>query len=183
MAMCYILDKYNSSWKDEYYASDKNLFDYFISRFTVETTELPKDKIQYSISNYNTNKVIDNHTKSYNKFNNQSGTRITLVFKEKPQFRGFDPMNAESVNENTVLHNTLLKLKGKNDNGLFISNWPVVSQYEEQIWFVNKVILFVPEKEIHVTANQLVIATDNVKITWSGSVRKTGENEIVINCN
>lgn len=42
-------------------------------------------------------------------------------------------MHADAINDNTVLHTTLLKLKGENDNNLFITNWQVVTNFSEQI--------------------------------------------------
>ena len=127
--------------------------------------------------------MLDKHVKNFDEFQNQKGVKITLSYKNNPQFRGFDPMHAEAINDSTVLHTTLLKLKGDNDNELFISNWQVITQYTGQIWFVDKIVVFVPEQEIMLTDNKkLEIKMDNIFISWEGAVKSKGENEIVFIC-
>ena len=92
-------------------------------------------------------------------------------------------MNAEAINDSTVLHTTLLKLKGNNDNELFISNWPVITHYTEQIWFVDKIIVFVPEEDIKLTDNkQIEIKNENILISWQGVAKRKNKNEIEIIC-
>jgi len=179
MAMCCILDKYKENWEKEYYTSGMKLYDFFISQFEIEEIDFDDTKIEYAISKYHTQTIIENHIKNFDKFQNQNGVKVTLKFKNSPQFRGFDPMH----NDSTVLHTTLLKLKGDNDNELFISNWQVITIYTGQIWFVDKIIIFVPEQDIVLTDDkQLAIKTKNISISWKGAVKSKGENEIVFIC-
>ena len=183
MSMCFILDKYKKNWKKEYYTSGMKLYDFFISQFEVEEIDFNDIEIEYAISKYHTQKLLDKHVKNFDEFQNQKGVKITLSYKNNPQFRGFDPMHAEAINDSTVLHTTLLKLKGDNDNELFISNWQVITQYTGQIWFVDKIVVFVPEQEIMLTDNKkLEIKMDNIFISWEGAVKSKGENEIVFIC-
>jgi len=183
MAMCYILDKYNQNWKNEYYSSKIKLYDYFISQFNIEKSISPEKEIDYALSKFHTQLLIDNHTKNLNKFYNQSGIKIILNFINTPQFRGFDPMNAEAINDSIVLHSTLLKLKGSNNNELFITGWPAITHYSDQIWYVNSVILFIPEKEVELfDNNRIVIKNENVTINWKGTIKTKSESEILFDC-
>jgi len=183
MAICFILDKYKENWKKEYYASKMKLYDFFISRFNVEKITSAEVEIDYALSKYHTQLLIDNHIRNLNNFHNQNGVKVTLIYKNSPQFRGFDPMHAEAINDSTVIHTTLLNLRGDNENQLFISNWPVVSHFTEQIWFVNKIIVFVPEEGIKKIDNKRIeIKTENIVISWVGTVNSIGEKEIEIIC-
>ena len=135
------------------------------------------------LSNYHTQLLSEKHLKNFDEFQNQKGVKVILTFRNTPQFRGFDPMNAEAINDSTVLHTTLLKLKGNNDNELFISNWPVITYYTNQIWYVNSVTLFVPEKEIELFDNtRIVIKNENLLINWEGTINNKSENEVMFNC-
>jgi hypothetical protein len=184
MAMCYILDKYKHDWKKEYYSSKMKLYDYFISQFNIGKPHTPEIEIDYSISKFQTQLLVDNHTKNLNQFYNQKGLKIVLTFKNTPQFRGFDPMNAEAINDSIVLHSTLLKLEGSNNNGLFITGWPVITHFPDQIWYVNSVILFVPEEEVQLSGdNRIVIKNENVTINWEGTVMSKSGNEVRFSCN
>lgn len=183
MAMCFILDKYKQNWKNEYYSSKMKLYDYFISQFSIEKPTSPKIEIDYAISRFHTQRLIENHTKNLNQFHNQSGTKIILNFKNTPQFSGFDPMHAEAINDSVVLHSTLLKLKGSKDNGLFITNWPVITHYTDQIWYVNSVLLFVPEPDFELPDNnKITIKNENVTIHWEGTIKSRSANEISFDC-
>ena len=183
MAMCYILDKYKQNWKKEYYSSEMKLYDYFISQFNIEKTISPEIEIDYALSKFHTQLLIDNHIKNLNQFHNQNGIKVILNFKNTPQFKGFDPMHAEAINDSLVLHSTLLKLKGGNNNELFITGWPVITHYTDQIWYVDSVILFVPEKEVELfDNNRIVIKNENLLINWEGTIDNKSENEILFNC-
>jgi hypothetical protein len=140
--------------------------------------------IDYSISQFHTQNLIENHQKKLNKFQNQNGIKITLRYKQTPQFRGFDPMHAEAINDSTVLHKTFLNLQGNKNNQLFISNKQVLTNYTEQIWFVNTVTLFINKENLELTENkQIIIKTDNISINWEGEVLNTSKKEIEFLCN
>ena len=182
IAMCYILDKYKQNWKKEYYSSKMKLYDYFTSQFNIEKPISPEIEIDYALSKFHTQLLIDNHTKNLNQFYDQGGIKITLKFKNTPQFRGFDPMNAEAINDSTVLHSTLLKL-GRNNNELFITSWPVITHFNDQIWYVNSIVLFVPEKEVElIDNNRIVVKNENVTINWEGTIETKSESDVLVNC-
>ena len=98
-------------------------------------------------------------------------------------FNGFDPMKAESINDSTVLHSTLLKLNGDQNSELFITSWPVITYYARQIWFIKRVVLFVPEDEFDLSdRNRIVIKNSHLLINWKGSIKEKSENELLFIC-
>lgn len=183
MAMCYILDKYKQNWKKEFYSSEMKLYDYFIAQFNIQNAVSPEIEVDYAVSKFQTQQLIDNHTKNLQQFYNQSGIKIVLHFTNTPQFRGFDPMNAEAINDSVVLHSTLLKLEGSQNNELFITGWPVVTHDTGQIWHVDSVTLFVPEKEVEISDNRIAIKNENLTISWEGTLKNKSEKEILFHCN
>ena len=184
MAMCYILDKYKTGWKTQYYSSGMELCDFFISQFNVEDIIFDESEVLYSLSEYNTQNLIDEHVQNLDKFYKQNGVKVILNFNENPQFKGFDPMHAEAINDSTVLHSTLLKLQGNFNNELFISGWPVITVFQEQIWNVSRVILYVPDNEIQISDNNhLKVQNDDISISWEGNINYVNKNEIIINSN
>ncbi len=182
LAMCIILDKYFNNWQVEYYSKKTDIFDFFISKFKPEKEELKINKEYFDLSKFHTKQIILNHHISLNKFNSQQGKKITLKFYKYPQFRGFDPMHAESINDTTVLHKTFLRLSGGEKNELFITNKDVVTITDKEIWFVEKVILFVPKQNILIKNNRIMIDIEGVTISWSGEIKMKDENEIIFNC-
>ncbi len=110
------------------------------------------------------------HLTSFNKFNTQQGIKITLQFNRHPQFKGFDPMHAEAIDDSTILHTTMLRLSGSDnpDNELFINNTDAIMRVDGEIWFVNKVILFVPGENILIKNSRIVIDIPGGKISWAG---------------
>lgn len=182
MAMCFILNKHFNNWQSEFYSKDLSLYDFFISRFKPQKEELEIDSICYDISKFHTHQAVLDHQVSLNKFNAQQGIKITLEFNQNPQFKGFDPMNAESINDSTVLHKTLLRLSGGENNNLFITNRNTVTIIDGEIWFVKKLILFAPEKSIIIKNNRIVVDIEGISISWTGKLKMKNENEIIFNC-
>lgn len=180
-AMCYILDKHLDNWQSEFYSQNSSLYEFFISKFKPQKEILEIDSMYYDLSKFHTHLTILEHDVSFNKFNNQEGVKITLKFKQTPQFEGFDPMSAESINDSTVLHKTFLKLSRGEKNKLFLTN-DVVTVIDNQIWFVKEVILFVPEENIILENNQIVVETEKESISWSGKLKVKDQNEIIFNC-
>lgn len=182
MAMCFILDNHFDNWQTDYYSKDLSLYNYFISRFTPQKKNLEIDPMYYQLSAFHTQQEIREHQISINKFNTQPGIRITLNFTENPQFKGFDPMNAESVNDSTILHKTILRLTGSGNDEIFITNKQAVTIIENEIWFVKKVILFAPEEDIILNNGRIEINTEGKSVNWSGTLKKQDANEIVFKC-
>ncbi len=183
MAMCYILDKHKQNWKEEYYSSKMKLYDYFISQFNTGNPVSPEIEVDYALSKFHTQLLTDNHARNLDQFHNQSGIKVILNFSNAPQFRGFDPMHAEAINDSTVLHSTLLKLKGGGNNELFITGWPAITHYAAQIWHVNSVILFIPEDEVELFDDtRIVIKNESVSIDWNGTLKTRSANEVLFTC-
>ncbi len=182
MAMCFILNKHIDNWQNEYYSKDLSLYDYFISKFNPQKEELEIDSMYYDLSKFHTHQEILKHQVSFNKFNTQYGIKITLKFNQYPQFKGFDPMHAESINDSTILHKTFLRLSGGKNDKLFITNENVVTIIDEEIWFVKKAILFAPKESILMENNSIVIDVDGKNVSWTGTLKIKTENEIVYIC-
>jgi hypothetical protein len=182
MAMCYILNKYFNNWQSDYYSKEISLYSYFISRFNPQKEELKVNSSFFSLSNFHTQQAIVEHQMSYDKFMNQPWTKITLEFSKTPKFEGFDPMNAESINDSIILHSTILKLSNGDENKLFINYDRAITLIDKEIWFVRKVILFAPKENILIKNNNIFIDTKKINIAWTGKLKKKNENEIIFNC-
>jgi len=182
MAMCYILDKYFNNWQSDYYSKEISLYSYFMSRFNPQKEELKIDSSFFSLSNFHTQQAIVKHQMSYDKFINQPGTKITLEFSETPKFEGFDPMNAESINDSIILHSTILKLSNGDENKLFINYDRAITLIDKEIWFVKKVNLFATKENILIENKKIFIDTEKINIAWTGKLKKKNENEIIFNC-
>ncbi|MDZ7738497.1 MAG: hypothetical protein U5K32_05410 [Bacteroidales bacterium] len=97
MAMCFILNQRFDDWQTEYYTDKLSLYDFFISKFNPQKEELEIGSAYFKLSNYHTGQEILQHQVSFDQFNAQNGIKITLNFNQRPQFKGFDPMNPEPV--------------------------------------------------------------------------------------
>lgn len=182
MAMCFILNKHIDNWQSEYYSEGLSLYDFFIHKFKPQKEELEINSWYYDVSKFHTHKQILEHQVSFDKFNTQKGIKIILKFNKNPQFNGFDPMHAESINDSTILHKTLLRLSGGENDKLFVTNKNAVTIIDEEIWFVKKVILFAPEESILIKNNRIVVDVEGENIFWTGKLIMKTENEIIFNC-
>lgn len=182
MAMCFILDNHFKDWQSEYYSKDLSLYDFFIHKFTPQKEELEIDSMYYQLSKFYTHQELLGHQNSFNNFVAQPGIKVTLNFKQSPQFKGFDPMHAESINDSTILHKTFLRLSGSGNDGIFVTNKEVVTVIDKEIWFVKKVILFAPEKGILINNDRIEIIVEGKNVLWYGKLKMKAENEIVFNC-
>ncbi|MGM0667422.1 MAG: hypothetical protein ACQETA_08885 [Bacteroidota bacterium] len=182
MAMCYILDRYHPGWKKEFYGGSTYLSDFFISKLDAEKLELEYPDSFLSLSTYHTHKLIEKHRRNFESFNTHAGVEIVMEFESSPQFRGFDPMNAEAINDSTVLHTTLLSL-GKNDNSLFFANYDAVTIDRGQIWFVKKLRFFLEDiSDLKLNDDKVNISTDGVEISWTGEITNREQDRIIIRC-
>ncbi len=182
MAMCVLLDRQNSQWKSEYYASGMKLYDYFVTQFSFNDAGFQEIAVDCAISKFHTQKIRDRHFENLHRFNRQSGIKVTLNFRKPPEFRGFDPMHAEAINDSVVLHTTLLSLKGSDRNELFITGWPALTQSTDEIWHVKSVTLFLPEKETEIRRDRIIVKGEHVSIVWEGTVERKGSGEVWVEC-
>lgn len=176
-AMCYLLDKYHTNWKTEYYTSGLGLFDFFVSKFEPEPAGLPDLAEEYALSSLHTNNQIAERKAELTRFYKQPGTKIILDFQSTPQFRGFDPVNTFAIDDDTILHKNSLRLEG-GENQLFIEGREIVTIVKEQVFFVEQAILFVPDGAIDLQDDKIVIQDDGVNIRWTGNVSERNENLI-----
>ena len=165
MAQCIILSKFFPGWQNEYYASGQYLNDFFFLKFKPQTTTLPSLSYYESKAKHFTMLAIKRHHDELTEFNNQNGIRITLNFERIPNFKGFDPMHAQSVTDNLILHNSLLKL-GMNNNQLNIFNHRVLTTIKDQVWFVKQLAFYVDDSNIDMSNNRIRIKLKNIDIEW-----------------
>lgn len=182
MGMCFILNKHFDNWQSDYYTGSLSLYDFFVSKFKPHREELEIDPSYYSLSKFHTQNEVLSHQVSFDEFNSQQGMKITLKFNQTPQFEGFDPMSAESINDSTILHKTFLRLSGDDNNELFITDKKTTTIIEEEIWFVREVVLFAPKESVIIENNKIVINTEGIDISWSGTLKMESDNMITFDC-
>lgn len=179
MVQCLLLSRTFKSWQTDYYNSGLALNDYFFSKFTPRLVSLPTLTSYEAKAKYFTSLEKEKHTRHLEAFGNQRGVKVTLLFDSLPEFRGFDPMHAESINDSLTLHSTLLKL-GKGKNQFSAINQSTLTLTNKQIWFVKKVVLFVPEQAIKLNKNIFLIKNDTVTLHWHYLNQTKKENEYII---
>lgn len=182
LMQCLILSKYFDDWQSEYYSSGLFLYDYFVRKMLPKEVILPDLTYDSAKAKYFT--LIENkrHTSNFETFTKQPGIKLILTFQEFPEFRGFDPMHAEAINDSIILHSTLLKL-GKADNTLSILNYQTISTIADQIWSVKTVEIFVPKESISVNNKKLIVSYNNtIKINWTyvSRIKKGDEYEFTL---
>jgi hypothetical protein len=182
LAMSLILSNFFEGWQSEYYQDSLSLYDFFISRFGPEKVNLNIDSSYFRMSSFYTGLAVENHRKSMERFHDQSGVRLVLKFKSFPQFRGLDPMNAEAVDDSTILHSTLLSLVGGADNKLFMTNRKALTIYEDDIWFVNKVVVILPRNKVEIKDDLIVISGKGLNLFWKGEVVADDNEEVFFVC-
>lgn len=179
MMQCLLLSRNFKNWQTDYYNSGLTLNDYFFSKFKPQQVKLPPLDGYQAKAKYFTTAEKEKHKQNLEIFNNQSGLRITLLFDKSPEFRGFDPMHAEAINDSLILHSTLLKL-GKGSNYFNMANHRTVTQTNGQVWFVKSVTFFIPESAIRIDKNVFICNTENVSINWQFLKQVRRENEYII---
>ena len=182
MAMCYILDRYNDSWKVQFYSQSESLYDFFISHFKIKKTPLNISKDNVAICQYHTDQIKQQHERNYDDFMSQSGTKIILDFVNIPQFRGFDPMNAEAINDSTVLHKTLLKLTNGKGDELYLNNHKAITVFDDIIWNTKQVILFVDKDVIEITDDNITVEQPGLNLTWKGELKNYINDSCYFDC-
>jgi hypothetical protein len=179
MVQCLILSKYFKNWQPEYYASGLYLYDYFLSKFKPQNTNLPDLKFYEAKTKYFTALEKEKHISNLINFNNQNGIKVTAMFNEIPDFRGFDPMHAEAINDSMIIHYTLLRL-GKGNNHFNLTNYRALSTNTDQIWFIKRVSFFVQENDIKLDENRLRCNNGTLDIDWKTVSQIRNGNEYLI---
>ncbi|AKD54580.1 hypothetical protein SD10_06305 [Spirosoma radiotolerans] len=165
MLQCLLLSRTVKNWQSAYYQSGLSLNDYFFTKFIPKQISLPDLATYQARATYFTALVKEKHTQHLAAFHQQDGVKVTLLFKRVPDFRGFDPMHAESMNDSLTLHSTLFKV-GKSNNHLTIVDQPVLSLTRDQIWFVKQVTFFVPASAVSFNNNTFTCQTQQVAVSW-----------------
>lgn len=180
LMQCLILSNHFENWQPEYYKSGSLLNDFFFSKFEPKQTSLPDLECYKSKAKYFTVLEIQNHKTRLESFNNQNGLKITLKFKETPDFKGFDPMNAEALNDSLILHTTMLKLAKSDSNQFSAINYKVITSITDQIWFVKSLTFFTQENTLLFDNNRFICNNGNVDINWEIVDKLKKGNEYVI---
>ena len=182
MAMCYILDKVSDGWQEAFYAGGSHLYDFFMSQFNVQQVELPRLDVYQALSNLHTPQLAEQRQARYQAFLDQAGVKVVLQFESFPQFRGFDPMNAEAISDKLIFHKTSLNL-AKADNQLFVANEDVVTLIQDQLWFVKQAMFFVESREhIHFEEGRVKVAVPGITLQWAAELISDEEGEMVFVC-
>ncbi|MBT1687354.1 hypothetical protein, partial [Dawidia soli] len=179
MAQCIILTRCFKGWQKEYYNSGMQLNDFFFSKLPGRQVKLPSLASYEAKAEYFTAQEREKHSKNLEAFNNQAGRKITLIFNTQPEFRGFDPMHAEAVNDSLIIHSTLFKL-GKGANSFTAINQPILARINKQVWFVKQVTFFVPENTVKFENGLFTCANEAVSVHWKYFKRDERENEYII---
>lgn len=165
MIQCLILSKHFTNWQEDYYSSGLYLNDYFFKKFNPQIVVLPDLSTYIEDSKYFTKIASQKHKDNFNEFNKQKGIKITLIFKSIPDFKGFDPMNAEAFNDSTILHSTILKL-GKMNNKLEFINYKAITSIAGQIWVVKSIVFFLPLQSSFFKDDRLIYNVNGININW-----------------
>lgn len=179
MIQCLLLGQKFKNWQSEYYRSGLPLNDFFFAKFKPRHSQLPELEEYLAKAKYFTAIEQDKHAVNLESFNNQSGLKITISFKSPPEFRGFDPMHAEAVNDSLVLHTTLLKL-GKGTNYFTAANVRTETLVKGGIWTVKTVIIFIPDDNISLENNIVKYDGQHIQINWHYTTElKTGNAYLI----
>lgn len=182
MAMCYIIDRYYNNWQEEFYESGENLYDFFNSKFETGRINVNIPDVFFAMSNFYVAKEIKKHQVNYEEFNSQNGIRVSMEFNNKPSVRGFDPMNAEAINDSIILNKTLLRLIN-GDNSLFITNTPAVSVIGDEVWTVKRLSFFVEERsDIKYNGKRLVISLEGINVEWNADLQYETADSVFFRC-
>ncbi|HEY2583075.1 MAG TPA: hypothetical protein VGI43_14790 [Mucilaginibacter sp.] len=182
MVQCLLLDENFKKWQPEYYRSGLSLSDFFFSKFKPRQVQLPDLAAYMAKAKYFTAIEKDKHSVNMQSFNSQGGLKITILFKSSPEFRGFDPMHAEAVNDSLIIHTTLLKL-GKGTNYFTAANERAVTLVEGSIWTVKSVTFFAPDGGISLENNTLKYDGQHIRVNWHYTVETKTGNEYLITVN
>jgi len=180
MVQCLLLSGKFKKWQPEYYASGLMLNDYFFSKFKLRQVKLPYLSGYEAKSKYFTNIEKEKHQQHLQVFNNQAGLKITLLFNSFPQFKSFDPMHAEAVNDSLIIHSTSLKLGNGNDNYFNMTDQATLTAIHNEVWFVKSITLYVPQDAIRVNGKTFACNAANVNINWRFLNLEKRENEYIV---
>lgn len=179
MVQCLLLDQKFKNWQPEYYRSGLSLSDFFFSKFNPRHAQLPNLAVYLAKAKYFTAIEKNKHIINLESFNNHGGLKITLLFKSPPEFRGFDPMHAEAVNDSLILHSTLLKL-GKGANYFTAANEHTATLVKGSIWTVKSVTFFLPDDKISLENNTLKYEGQRIQVNWHYIAKTKTDNAYLI---
>ena len=182
LAMCYILDKFSDGWQEAFYAGGSHLYDFFMAQFNVQQTDLPGLDAYLALSSFHTPQLMEQRQARYQAFIDQPGVQVVLQFGSFPQFRGFDPMNAEAISDELIFHKTTLNL-AKADNQLFVANEDVVTTIQDQVWFVKQAVFFVDSKEdVWFEEGRVEVAVPGITLQWTAELISDEDGKMVFSC-
>ena len=182
MAMCYIIDRYYDNWQEEFYGSGEKLYDFFKSKFETRVVNVDIPDIFFAVSNFYVAEEKTKHQLNYEKFNSGSGIKVSMEFNTAPSVRGFDPMNAEAVNDSIIINKTLLRLMN-GDNSLFITNTPAVTVIGDEVWTIKKLMFFVDKRsDIEYEGNKLIISHGGINVEWDADIKFERSDSVAFSC-
>lgn len=181
LAQCLILARQGfSNWEQEYFASDLLLSDFLFSRLPVQEITVPDIEDLKTCASYFLSEMRQARQKRLSDFESQRGLRVSIKFRTLPEFRGFDPMNAEAIDDTTILHNTMLNL-GKNDDFLSFLTGGVVAKIAGSVWATESLTFYLQDDEqLQVDQGRITLNAKGRQLSWHGDVVSKSKGSILI---
>jgi len=179
LVQCLILSKNEPNWKKEYYESGLLLNDFFFKKLPAHEVDIPAIPSLLAYASHFVSEEKQKRQKRFNDFESQEGVHIDIIFKTFPEIKGFDPMNAEGIDSNTVIHNGMLQL-GKKENFLSLDG-NVCTKVKESVWMVQSLFFFIDNKhQLKVKDGYISLDIPGKRIKWTGRIVSKKEEQITI---
>lgn len=140
LALCLLLDEYAPDWKDEFFQSEKSLYEFFKEKIKIEPKPVPSITISLATKEL-IEKVNESRENEVLSLEKTSGHH--LIIQGSFTFSGIDPMNI-TVSGNRCLHKNYVKLKMNGKEILF--QQPVLTTFNSNIRTIEKIHLVLSEK-------------------------------------
>ena len=181
LAQCLILAKCDiPNWEQAYVDSDALLSDFLFDQLPIRRTIIPETDELRAYASYYLEREQEERQRRVEALEDQDGIRVEVSFGTTPECRGIDPMTAEAIDPNTVIHNTMLKL-GRDDNLLSFLDGGVVAETGENVWEVHSLVLFLKNREqLEIGAGIASVNLDNRHMRWRGEITYESEGKVFL---
>jgi len=181
LAQCLILSRQEiPDWQQEYFNSNMLLNDYLFSKLPVRQVPVPDSEELNAKALFFLDQTHKDRKQRFEKFEKQVGFRLNITFNAIPQCRGFDPMNAEAIDAQTVMHNTTLKL-GNVDNSLFFNTGGILTYIVGSVFEITSLTVFIQDRnQIKNDNGSIMLDSEGKQLNWRGRIVSESKNEISI---
>lgn len=176
LAICLILAALDlPNWESHYFHSDAVLIDFLFERFDVRPMAIPELEDFKACTSHYLRKMHQERQQCLAAWEHQEGLRIDITFRSMPECRAIDPMNAEGIDKNKVLHNTMLKL-GRGDHFLTFLNGGVIAGIADNLWRVQSLVFFLRSREqIRMESGRIFLSAADRQMKWRGEIVSESE--------